>query len=281
MTRVVDAHLHLWDPRKLDYPWLADLPGLNRPIGPEALALDGHEVAAAVFVEAGRADEQAFDEVAWIEQVADRWPVVRAVVAHAPLERGAEAAGDVRRLAGTPLVRGVRRNVQDEGPGFAVTEAYVAGVRLLADHDLTADLCVRHHQLPEVTDLVRRVPQVVFVLDHLGKPAVRDAVTDPWREHVSRLAELPNVVCKLSGLTTEADWSGWRTEQILPYLRHALAEFGPERCMFGSDWPVATLATAYGRWLDVVVEALADRPVPEADLVLRGTAARVYRLPHV
>jgi L-fuconolactonase len=281
MTRVVDAHLHLWDPTRLQYPWLAELPELNRPIGPEALTTGGHEVAAAVFVEAGRADEEAADEVAWIEQVAARWPVIRAVVAHATLERGAGAAADVRRLAAVPLVRGVRRNVQDEAAGFAVADAYVAGVRLLADHGLTADLCVRHHQLPEVTDLVRRVPEVTFVLDHLGKPAVRDALTDPWREHISRLAGLPNVVCKLSGLTTEADWAGWRTEQILPYLRHALAEFGPERCLFGSDWPVATLATAYGRWVDVVVEALAGRPDADHDLVLRGTAARVYRLPPV
>jgi L-fuconolactonase len=281
MTRVVDAHLHLWDPRKLDYPWLAELPELNRPIGPDALTSDGHEVAAAVFVEAGRADEQAYDEIAWIEQVADRWPVIRAAVAHAALERGADVAGDLRRLAAVPLVRGVRRNVQDEAPGFAADGSYVAGVRLLAEHGLTADLCIRHHQLPEVTDLVRRVPEVTFVLDHLGKPAVRDAVTEPWREHLSRLAELPNVACKLSGLTTEADPAAWRTAQILPYLRHALAEFGPDRCMFGSDWPVATLATAYGRWVDVVLEALAGRPEADHDLVLRGTAARVYRLPVV
>ena len=279
MTTVVDAHLHLWDPGRLEYPWLAELPALNRPIGPDELATGGHEVTAAVFVEAGRADRQAFEEVAWIEQVAARWPVIRAVVAHAGLERGADAADDVRRLASIPLVRGVRRNVQDEGPGFAVDESYVTGLRLLADHGLTADLCVRHHQLPEVVELVGRVPEVTFVLDHLGKPAVADAVTEPWREHLSRLAGHPNVVCKLSGLTTEADWAGWRTEHVLPYLRHALAEFGPERCMFGSDWPVATLATPYGRWVDVVVEALDGRPPAEVEQVLRGTATRVYRLP--
>ena len=281
MTRVVDAHLHLWDPAELDYPWLTELPELNRPIGPESLTTDGHELAAAVFVEAGRADEQAYEEVAWIGQVAARWPVIRAVVAHAALERGADAAGDVRRLAAVPLVRGLRRNDQDEKPGFAVDESYVAGVRLLAEHGLTADLCVRHHQLSEVTELVRRVPEVTFVLDHLGKPGIRDALTDPWRDDLSRLAALPNVVCKLSGLTTEADWSGWRTGDVLPYLRHALAEFGPERCMFGSDWPVATLATTYGRWVDVVGEALAGRPDTDHELVWRGTAARVYRLPAV
>lgn len=278
-VRVVDSHLHLWDPAELNYPWLAELPELYRPFAPQDLLTDGHELTAAVFVEAGRVAQHAFAEVERVERIAARWPVLQAVVAHADLERGADVAADLRRLAAVPLVRGVRRNVQDEADGFALAEPYVAGVRLLAEHGLTADLCVRHHQLPEITELVARVPEVTFVLDHLGKPAVRDAVSEPWREHLSRLAGHPNVVCKLSGLSTEADWRAWRTGHILPYLRHALAEFGPQRCMFGGDWPVATLATGYGRWVDVVVEALAGRPPAEQEQVLRGTAARVYRLP--
>lgn len=277
-TRVVDAHLHLWDPQRLDYPWLAETPDLRRPFGPDDLHTDGHEITAAVFVEAGRRDAQAFDEVEWVAEIARRWPVLRGVVAHAALERGADVAADLRRLASVPLVRGVRRNVQDEVADFAVADGYVAGVRLLAEHGFTADLCVRHHQLPAVTELVARVPDVTFVLDHLGKPAVADGLTEPWREHLSRLAGHPNVVCKLSGLTTEANWGTWRAGDVLPYLRHALAEFGPERCMFGGDWPVATLATRYGRWVDVVVDALADRSPADRDRVLRGTATRIYRL---
>jgi L-fuconolactonase len=274
----VDSHLHLWDTRRMSYPWLAEAPPLNRPFGPDALDTGGHELTAAVFVEAGRVDEQAHDEVAWIEEVAATWPVLRGAVAHAELQRGAAVAGDLRRLSRSPLVRGVRRNVQDEAPGFLTGAGYVEGVRLLAEYGLTADLCVRHHQLPEVTALVSRVPEVTFVLDHLGKPAVREAAADPWREQIRRLAGQPNVMCKLSGLTTEADWSRWTPGDVLPYLRHVLAEFGPQRCMFGSDWPVATLATAYPRWIDVVLTALAGHSPAERDQVLRGTATRVYRL---
>jgi L-fuconolactonase len=276
---VVDAHVHLWDPERLDYPWLAGEPELRRPFGPDDLHTDGHELTAAVFVEAGRVADQAPAEIAWVERIAARWPVLRAAVAHADLERGADVTGDLRRLAASPLVRGVRRNVQDEPDDFAVRPGFVTGTRLLAEHGFTADICVRHRQLPAVLDLVTRVPEVTFVLDHLGKPPVRgDQPATAWRENLRRLAGAPNVVCKLSGLTSEADPVRWQPADVLSYLRFALAEFGPERCMFGSDWPVARLSTSYGRWVQVVVAALGDRPAGDRHHVLRGTALRTYRI---
>jgi L-fuconolactonase len=279
MTALIDSHLHLWDPRRFSYPWLADEPALNRPFGPAALDTGGHRLTGAVFVEAGRAPGQARDEIRWVEEVAAGWPVLLGAVAHADLERGREISADLRRLAALPLVRGVRRNLQDEPPGFATRADHVDGVRALAGYGFTADLCVRHSQLPEVTELVALVPQVTFVLDHLGKPPVRSGERDPWRDQLRRLAGLPNVVCKLSGLTTEADLARWGPGDVLPYLRDALAEFGPERCLFGGDWPVATLATPYARWVDVVLEALAGHSPAQRAQVLAGTATSVYRLP--
>ncbi|GAA3341657.1 amidohydrolase family protein [Amorphoplanes nipponensis] len=279
MTALVDAHLHLWDPRRFRYPWLAGSAALRRPFLPAALDTAGHRLAGAVFVEAGRDPAQAYDEVRWVEDLAARWPVLCGAVAHADLERGGDVAAALRRLAALPLVRGVRRNLQDEPPGFALADGHVDGVRLLAGHGLVAELCVRAAQLSEVTELVARLPQVTFVLDHLGKPPVRAGTPAPWREQLRRLAGHPNVVCKLSGLTTEADHARWRPGDVLPYLRHALAEFGPERCLFGSDWPVATLATGYDRWLAVVLEALHGRTSAQRAQVLGGTATRVYRLP--
>jgi L-fuconolactonase len=278
VTALVDAHLHLWDPRRFRYPWLAELPALDRPFGPAALDTGGHRLTGAVFVEAGRVPAQALAELRWVEEIAAGLPVLRGAVAHADLERGPGVAADLRRLAAMPLVRGVRRNAQDEPPGFATSPGHVDGVRLLADHGLTADLCVRHSQLPEVTELVARVPEVTFVLDHLGKPPVHAGGPDPWREHIRRLAAHPNVVCKLSGLTTEAGPGPWRSRDVLPYLRHALAEFGPDRCLFGGDWPVATLTTTYDRWVAVVHEALAGLPPAHREQVLAGTATRIYRL---
>ena len=274
----IDAHLHVWQPSRLDYPWLAGEPALNRAYLPADLANATHRITAAVMVEAGRHPEQAIDEVEFVEELAAQGPPIVAMVAHASLERGADARAELAALARHPLVVGVRRNVQDEPAGFAVADPFVAGVRLLADHGYPFDLCVRHRQLPEVTELVSRVPEVTFVLDHLGKPGVVEHRTEPWREDIRRLAGLPNVVCKLSGLTTEADHAAWTPADVLPYLRHVLAEFGAQRCMFGSDWPVATLATSYDRWMDVVEQALDGCSAAEREAVAAGTARRVYGL---
>lgn len=275
---VVDTHVHFWDPERLDYPWLADEPLLRRRFSPADLLSGAHRLAGAVFVEAGRREEQALAEVAWVEELAGHWPLLRGIVAHAPLERGPAVAGSLAELARHPLVRGVRRNTQDEAPGFTLREDFLHGVRSLADHGFTADLCVRHHQLDEVIELVSRVPEVTFVLDHLGKPDVRHGRLQPWRERISRLAGHPNVVVKLSGLTTEADPRGWQPGDVLPYLAHALAEFGTDRCMVGGDWPVATLATSYDRWLDVIALALQGQGESGRQAVLRGNAERWYRL---
>jgi len=276
--RIVDGHVHFWDPGRMEYPWLKEEPALNRFFGPQELRTEGYDVAAMVVVEAGCLSAQAFDEVRWVEELSACWPTIERFVAQVPLERGVECRGYLTWLSEHSLVAGVRRNLQDERPGFALGDDFIAGVGQLPDYDLCFDLCVRNWQLPEVTELVARLPAVTFVLDHLGKPGVVDGSLDPWRENISRLAARPNVVCKLSGLATEANIRFWRAEDVLPYLRHALAQFGADRCLVGGDWPVATVATSYGRWLDVVDEALTGLPVSEQSAVLQGTAARVYRL---
>jgi L-fuconolactonase len=151
-------------------------------------------------------------------------------------------------------------------------------VNELAGLGLTFDACVTHEQLTPVTALATRCPDVTFVLDHLGKPDVAGQRLDPWRADLAALAEEPNVVCKLSGLTTEADHDAWTPEDLRPYLEHALACFGPERCVVGSDWPVATLATSYEGWFEVLLDFLAELEQPEREAVLAGNASRVYGL---
>ena len=121
-------------------------------------------------------------------------------------------------------------------------------------------------------------PDVTFVLDHVGKPDIRAGLAEPWRSDIASLAKRPNVFCKLSGLTTEADHESWTEEQIRPYLLHAIDAFGPSRCMYGSDWPVVTLATTYGRWLELVLDVVSDLSTAERGSVLSTTAAAVYGL---
>jgi len=258
---MIDAHIHFWDPERLHYAWLEALPPLHRPFGPTEVEAEGF-----VFVQADCRDDEAWAEVEWVTALAERHPIL-GIVAYAPVH----AHADLEALASHPLVVGVRKLLQGEPDALLGSDTLVEGVRALAEHGLTFDACVTHEQLPFVTRLAARCPDVTIVLDHLGKPDVAHHRLDPWRADLEALAAHANVVCKLSGLTTEADHAAWTPADLAPYLEHALACFGPDRCLFGSDWPVATLATSYERWVDVV---LAYVPEP----VLSANAARVYGL---
>jgi L-fuconolactonase len=269
---IVDSHLHLWDPSANAYPWLVGERALGRSFLPEDVPADG--VEGFIVVEAGCADGRA--ELDWLTQLAERWPAVRGVVAHVPLELGPAAASLLAETARHPLTVGVRRNAQDEPPGFLLADSVLAGVRELAAYGLPFDACVREHQIPELTQLADRCPEATFVLDHLGKPGVKERRRQPWFDQLAALAQRPNVVVKLSGLTTEADHEHWHPDDITPYLTHAIDVFGPERCLFGSDWPVATLAATYQQWLDLVLAATADLTATQRSAVFAGTAGQIY-----
>ena len=272
----LDAHVHFWDPGRLHYPWLAQVPRLNRPLLPGDLRAAGAAPVGVIAVEADRSRGDAPAEAAWLASIDVPGVRVAGVVGHVPLEEGAAAADELARLTSSPRVVGVRRLLQDEPMGFATEPGFVAGVGLLAGAGATFDLCIRHTQLLAVTELVRRLPEVSFVLDHLGKPEVSRAGLAAWAPDLAGLARLPNVRCKLSGLATEADPDHRTPPDLLPFLRHALDVFGPARCLFGSDWPVLTLAMGYGQWLDVVREACSDLSADERDLVMRRTAEGAY-----
>ena len=275
--RIVDTHIHFWDPRGRHHDWLAEVPQLNRRLGPEDYDAGHHELGGFVFVQADCRDEEALDEARWVAELAVAFPLIRGIVAYAPLHKGGAAERELDALADEPLVVGVRRLLQDR-PVEEITDArFVEGVRLLAERRLRFDICIRHAQLPAAAELVEACPDTVFVLDHLGKPPVAAAALDPWREQMTRLAAHPNVACKLSGLSTEAA-PGWQDADVVPYLEHALEVFGPKRCMTGSDWPVATLATTVERWFDIVVELTAQLSAADQAAVLADTAEAIYGL---
>ena len=274
---IIDSHAHFWDVERLDYAWLRAFPAIDRTFLPSDVDRGRHRLDGFVFVQADCADHQAMAEVDWVAGLASSVPV-KAIVAHAPLERDTGVGQHLAALARHPLVTGVRRLIQGEPPGFATDASFVERVRSLATHDLTFDICVTHEQLTEAEQLVARCPDVLFILDHLGKPDVAGRRLDPWRAQITALAARPNVMAKLSGLATEADPEHWTSSDVAPFLRHALSEFGPARCLFGGDWPVATLATTYERWVDTVLAATSDLSDAERDQVFAGTARRVYRI---
>jgi len=278
---IVDSHVHLWNPQRLRYPWLDGLPQLNRPFLPDdfAAASAGTNVEKMIFVECGRDASQALAEVEWILELAKTEPRLRGIVAHASVEKGVAVREDLEALAAFPLVKGVRRLLQGESDlHYCLQPGFVAGVRLLAKYDFTFDLCIRHEQLSAATELVCLVPEVQFVLDHFGKPPVEAGQLEPWAVQLKKLAQLPNVVCKLSGLTTEADWQAWQPGQLQPYFAVAREAFGFDRVLFGGDWPVCTLATEYQRWVDTVAAATADASEADRKKLFQSNAERIYRI---
>lgn len=272
---LLDAHLHLWDPSARHHDWLAEQPDLRRRFAPGDVDSGRYELQGAVFVQADCRDDEALDEVHWVQDAGP--PLVQGIVAYAPVHLGAAVEPRLAALAAEPLVVGVRRLLQGE-PAAAIVDAELAeGVRLLGSWDLTFDLCVTHDQLPAVAELVEACPATSFVLDHLGKPPVAAGRLDPWRADLARLVSFPNVTCKLSGLATEAA-QDWSCADVRPYLEHAIDVFGPQRCMIGSDWPVLTLAGTMERWFDVVLEVVESLSATDREAVLRRTASSVYGL---
>ena len=267
---IVDAHHHLWDPASADYPWMTEeVAAIRRRFAPDDLAplLAWHGIDGTVVVQA----RAALDETRELLALAEDVPWLLGVVGWVDLTD--PELDDVLASLEGPLV-GVRHQVHDEvDPEWLLREDVQRGIAAVGRARLAYDFLVRTRELPAALETARRHPDVRFVVDHLAKPSLRDGDTDSWAQRLEALAQLPNVACKLSGLVTEAD--GRRTEELTPYLRRALDWFGPDRCMFGSDWPVCLLAADYDEVVALCVEALAPH---ERGDVLGGTAVRVYGL---
>ncbi|WP_341947422.1 amidohydrolase family protein [Microbacterium sp. LWH11-1.2] len=298
--RVIDSHLHLWDPELLEYTWLEGPYDFRfAEIELEHARLGAAADEKAVFVQAETADDRFLDEVRWVESLAERVGVI-GIVAGVRLDHGVDTTTHLDELAAQTLVVGVRHNLQNEPDGLAVSTAFVTGAREVAARGWTFDACVRANQLPDIARLAGAIPELRMVLDHLGKPEVgtADAPRTPsveWVRDLDELARHPNVFCKLSGLPAESA-GNWSREQLEPFLDVAADAFGEERLMWGSDWPVSAIgpaesgdphapedgsatyqATARTRWLEVVV-AWAEARGHDVDAVLWSNAERFYEV---
>jgi L-fuconolactonase len=276
-TALIDTHLHLWDPAAVAIPWVHGNAILERRFAAAefAAASAGCQVARAVFIQCDVGDGAA--EVAWVVEQARIDPRIAAIVAHAPLEQGAAVRGRLRELATQPLVRGIRRLLQGEPAGFCARPEFVTGVQALAEFGFSFDLCLRRDQLAEATALVAACPQVRFMLDHLGNPPIASRGLDGWAEPLARLAALPNVSCKLSGIVTVAG-EAWTIDDLVPYVDHAVRCFGAGRVAWGSDWPVVLLASDYRHWVDGARTLVASLPEADRDRILHDNAIAFYRL---
>jgi L-fuconolactonase len=278
---LIDTHVHFWDPAHFRMTWLDKNELLNKrysvPEYREHTA--GVDIEAMVYLEVGLESAYALLEPRWVLERAKEDPRIQGIVAQAPLEFGDQVRAFLEELVHiSPLVKGVRRIVQGEDPKFCLSPRFIKGTQLLAEYKLSCDICINHRQVASTVELVKQCPKTQFVLDHIGKPNIKEHVLDPWRDQIKELAALPNVMCKISGVATEADRDHWSIEDVRPYVAHVLQSFGEDRVMFGGDWPVALLATKYDRWVKTV-DALTESWQPEAKKKLfADNARRFYRL---
>lgn len=276
---VVDAHVHFWDPAELHYRWLGDLPELGRAFLPadfESLTLGA--VDAVVFVEANCSAAERADEVAFAERLAAAEPRLAGIVACIDLLDERRRSAALERLPEAGHVVGVRHNIQGHAAGFALDATFERGVQELGRLGVPFDLCVTAGQLSEVSALVRRCPLTTFVLDHCGKPAICDDAFATWAVDLAELAAHDNISCKLSGLLTEARADQRGYEALLPYAEHALACFGTDRLMFGSDWPVVTLGGGDMAWRAFTDRFTGSWSADERQHFYADNAIRLYRL---
>lgn len=278
---IVDTHLHIWDLKRLRYPWLANVPMLNRDhlIEEYRKVCGPVQVAKMVFLQCECDFAQFQDEADWVTEVAAVDPRIRGIVPWAPLEKGDGAQDELARLASNPLIKGIRRIIQFEAdPEFCLRPDFVKGVQSLQKHGLSFDICINHTQMANTLKLVRQCPEVQFIMDHIAKPDIKNHVLDPWREQMREFAALPNVWCKMSGLATEADFEKWTPADLRPYIDHVVECFGFDRILFGGDWPVASQATDYPRWVNTLDDALKGCSPDELHKVYVRNAEKFYRV---
>lgn len=275
----VDAHHHLWDLAVRDQPWTADLPALRRNFDLDDLRpeLNAAGIDSTVVV-------QTVDVLAETEELlalAAGEPLIGGVVGWVDLTAPdvAEALDRLQAGPGGDRLVGIRHGVQSEPDPRWLLQAEVAdGLRTVADHGLVYDLLVRPLQFPAAVELVGRLPEVSFILDHGGKPDIAQGGFAAWQPLLSRLAGHDNVAVKLSGLITEADPERWTKADIVPYARELISRFGPGRVLYGSDWPVCNLAGGYAAVAGLVEELIKDLATDEQQLIMGGSAEYWYRL---
>jgi L-fuconolactonase len=277
----IDAHHHFWDPDRYHYPWMvgAAMDPVRRRFGPEDLrpVLDAAGIDGTVLVQT-LSDPNETDEFL---QLAQDNAFIRGVVGWADLV--ADDVGDhLDRILSGPLGRwlvGIRHQVHDEADEAWLGRADVRrGLAAVAARGLSYDILVRSRELPAATKAIEALPSMRFVLDHIAKPRVASGADGLWESRMAPLARLPNVTVKLSGMVTEADWLSWTPADLRPFVSKVLDWFGPDRLMFGSDWPVCLLAGSYPSVQQALAESVGRLNPSEEDALYGGTARQAYRL---
>ncbi len=274
---IIDTHQHFWKYDPEEYSWIGpEMKALQRDFLPEDLqkTLRQAGVDGVISVQA----RQTTGETEWLLSLAEENDFIRGIVGWVPLTDPA-VEDLLERYADRRFFKGVRHVLQDEpDPDYMLRKDFNAGIRKLKRYDLLYEILIFERHLPQTLRFVDQHPGQMFVLDHIAKPLIRDRILSPWQENLTELARRDNIFCKISGLVTEADPYHWSEDQLKPYLETVLEAFGPERLMFGSDWPVCLTACRYEQWLDIVQRFISILSEDEQALIMAENARKVYKL---
>ena len=273
----IDAHHHFWKYDPQTYSWMNEKMDILKV---DYQPLDLKKEIAEVGID-GVVSVQADQSLRETDDLLEHAKVndfIQGVVGWLPL-----AEQNVRNLmdkyADNSLLKGIRHVVQDEpDDNFILGEQFNRGVSLLKEYNWVYDILIYERQLDPSIQFVDRHPEQIFVLDHIAKPRIGDSMIEPWKTQMFEMAKRENVSCKLSGIATEANWSEWKKEDLIPYMDVALEAFGPDRMMFGSDWPVARLAVEYGPWVEICREFISTLSGDEQNLIEGDVTSKVYDL---
>ena len=274
---IVDAHSHFWQYDPVEYEWIGDdMSLLKRDFLPQHLQIIHRQYAVegTIAVQA----RQSHEENRFLLKLAEENPSVRGVVGWVDLAAD-NVEENLHLFAKQPKFVGIRHMVQsEEDEEFLLRKDFNRGVGMLKKYGLAYDILIHEKQLAVATRFVERFPDQNFVLDHIAKPSIKSGVVEPWAQQIKELAANGQVFCKLSGLATEADWQTWKDVDMRPYLDAVFSAFGPDRLMFGGDWPVCLLAADYRRVLQLINGYIAEFDIEDQKKIMGLNALRFYNI---
>lgn len=273
----IDSHQHFWNYNEKEFGWINDeMQAIRRSFLPEDLKkeLDNCGYDGCVAVQA----RQTPEETSWLLELALKYSFIKGVVGWVDL-CSPELSSRLDKLTFNEKLKGVRHVIHDEPYiDFMLRPAFLKGIGQLARYNLTYDILIFPKHLPNTLKFVQQFSEQIFILDHICKPDIRKGIIEPWNKQITELARFSNVYCKLSGMVTEASWSGWKPSDFTIYLDTVLEAFGPERLMIGSDWPVCKVAGNYQAVVFIVEDYISKLSISEREAILGANATKVYGL---
>jgi L-fuconolactonase len=279
---IIDTHQHLWDLKQFKLPWVTKDSPLNRNylMSDYFKATEGLNIVKTIYMEVDLDPSQQQAEAEFVIEMCRRAdnPMVAGVISGRPASDGFEKY--IRPFKNSASIKGVRQVLHNDGnpKGSCLDEKFIQGIRLLGELDKSYDLCVRQGELLDAAKLIDSCPDTRFILDHCGNAKAPDKDRTQWKKDLAEVARRKHVVCKVSGIVASAEKGKWTADDLAPIVNHVLDSFGPDRVMFGGDWPVCTLGATYKEWVTALQAIVRDRKRADQEKLFHDNAVRVYGL---